>query len=69
MGMNPGQCGKCHVDMIVARETESAWTFKCPRCGLLNGVMKRLIGGTKGSGNKDDGTSGNPGRGYRGIVR
>lgn len=66
---SPGNCGACQVEMIVLRETESSWVFKCKRCGRLSCVAKRLIGGTRGSGNKDDGTAGNPGRGFRGVVR
>lgn len=70
--MHAGNCGHCGVEMRVHRETASAWVFRCPRCGLLNCVTKRLIGGTRGAGGKDDGSTGIPGRGPRyprGVVR
>lgn len=66
---SPGKCGACNVEMIVLRETESSWVFKCKRCGRLSCVAKRLIGGTRGSGAKDDGSTGIPHRGARGVVR
>lgn len=67
--MRAGTCGKCGIEMKVLRETESVWVFTCGRCGLTSAVSKRLIGGTRGSGAKDDGSTGIAHRGYRGIVR
>ncbi len=66
---NPGNCGKCNVEMKVLRETQSTWVFRCPKCNLLSCVTKSRIGGTRGSGAPDDGSTGIPHRGYRGIVR
>jgi hypothetical protein len=60
------------VPMVCTGETFSAWTFKCMTCRSERVMTKDLVGGTMGSGRRDDGwgtTTGKGGSRYRNLGR
>lgn len=44
--------------MTLHRETVSAWVFACSTCYNVRAMSKAMLGGTIGSGEKEDGCRG-----------
>lgn len=56
--------GRGRVEMTPRQELSHAWTFDCRQCGTRRVVTKDKVGGTVGSGQRDDGRASAMGKGY-----
>lgn len=52
------ECPKRGQPMTLHRETVSAWVFVCSTCYNVRAMSKAMLGGTIGSGEKEDGCRG-----------
>ena len=46
-------CQACRAPMVVSREYEAVWCFRCPVCGSSETWGKDLLGGVHGAGERE----------------